>query len=506
MGSGRRYEKSRKPKLNMKKVIGVIVAIAVVIMFGISISKLLSTDNQKQQNQIKNYYFAAYQDGKWGVINQAGNEVYPFNQEEMIIVPDNTKGVFILTTEVDYETETYKTIAKNDKGETLFSDYEMVEAIDNFDDAGNLWYEDDVLRVRKDGKYGIINLEGERLLDCQYDKIESLKGIDNSLIIQKDGKVGIASDIGEIIVEPQYSKVLPFGTKYSDGYIVTGEDGKSGIIGGNKKTVLEPIYEEVRPVVSTNLYVVKQDGVLKVINSEGQAIIESGYDDFVQIAGQTIIAKKGEQYGAINTDGEEIIPFEYQELTYVLNQYYIAKKDDKYGILKQDNTTALPFEYTYIQNRKDTDFLEAETESALTEVYNKDMQLQITGILSEVNTEKGYIIARIEGDWKFYNFKFEEKTEKEIFPEHTLLLSKENGKYGYKNQDGTLIVDHIYDDAKLQNEYGYCSVKQGNLWGSIGRDGNISQAPQVNLDDYLIVDFIGSWHYGKELEMNYYTK
>lgn len=66
MSSGRRYDRSRRGKLNMKKVFGVIIAIAVVIMIIISISKLLSQDTQKEQKASKEYYFAAYKDRKMG--------------------------------------------------------------------------------------------------------------------------------------------------------------------------------------------------------------------------------------------------------------------------------------------------------------------------------------------------------------------------------------------------------------------------------------------------------
>lgn len=443
--------------------------------------------------------------GKWGAINQDGNEVIAVNYEEMVIVPDNTKDIFIITTDVNYEAGTYKTIAQNSKGEKLFTSYETVEAIDNFDDNGNVWYEE-CLKVKKDGKYGLINFKGELILDCKYDNIESIKGITNSLIIEKNGKVGIASNVGSVIAEAKYAKAMPLTSKYSDGFIVTTEEGKSGIVGNNKKIILEAVYDEIKQVSSDELYVVVQDGTLKVVDKEENVVIDGGYDEFAQIYGDTIIvAKKGDKYGAINKNGEEKIPFEYQELKYVLNKYYIAKKDDKYGVLDTENNQMLPFEYTYIQNRTDTDFLEVEKDQVQTEVYNNEMKLVLSGILSEVNTEKGYIILRKDGDWKFYNFKFEEKQEKDIFPEHTLFLSKKDGKYGYTNKDGDVIVDYIYDDAKLQNSCGYCVVKKGNTWGSINKDGNLSQEPNVSLEDYLVIDFIGKWHYGKELEMNYYT-
>ena len=51
----------------------------------------------------KVYYFSAYQNGKWGVINSSGTEVIPFEYDEMIIVPDSGKDIFITTTDANLE-------------------------------------------------------------------------------------------------------------------------------------------------------------------------------------------------------------------------------------------------------------------------------------------------------------------------------------------------------------------------------------------------------------------
>ena len=134
------------------------------------------------------------------------------------------------------------------------------------------------------------------------------------------------------------------------------------------------------------------------------------------------------------------------------------------------------------------------------------MELKLTGIVSEVNTEKGYISIRTSGEQKYYNFKFEEKSEADIYTNHTLFLSKQNGKYGYKDKNGKLVVDYIYDDAKPQNEYGYCSVKKGTVWGSLNKEGNVSCKPYANLDNNLVVDFIGDWHLAEDLNLYYYEK
>lgn len=106
----------------------------------------------------------------------------------MLQVPDKTKPVFICTYDINYNDNTYKTKAINEKNEQLFNKYEDIETIQNSDENNNLWYETNVLKVKKDGKYGVINLDGKEVVACEYDDITALKGVTNSLVTTKDGK------------------------------------------------------------------------------------------------------------------------------------------------------------------------------------------------------------------------------------------------------------------------------------------------------------------------------
>ena len=251
-------------------------------------------------------------------------------------------------------------------------------------------------------------------------------------------------------------------------------------------------------------YVVKESGILKIINSKGETILENQFDDVIEILADTFILKRGDNVGVVNTSGEELIPFTYQNLKSIGNNGYIAQKDNLYGVIDLSGNTKIKFEYDMISRREGTNFLEAEKNITQTDIYDNNLNLKLSGIVSEVNAEKGYISIRIGEEQKYYNFKFEEKTEQDIFPEHTLFLAKNNGKYGYKNKNGELIVDYIYDDAKPQNNYGYCSVKKGNVWGCLNDQGNIALEPSVNLDNNLVIDFIGKWHLAEDLNMYYY--
>ena len=155
MSRGRRY--SGEKKLNLKKVFAVIITIIVIIMFIIGIKKLLSTD--KKEKISNESYYASFEDNKYGVINSKGENIIEPSYQELITIPNKNKDVFLCVYDVDYTNNTYKTKALNSKNEEIYSQYENIEAIENYDTNNNVSYNSNVLKVQKNNKYGLINLE-----------------------------------------------------------------------------------------------------------------------------------------------------------------------------------------------------------------------------------------------------------------------------------------------------------------------------------------------------------
>ena len=87
-----------------------------------------------------------------------------------------------------------------------------------------------------------------------------------------------------------------------------------------------------------------------------------------------------------------------------------------------------------------------------------------------------------------------------------MFLIKENGKYGYENKEGKRVVDCIYDDAQEQNKYGFCAVKKDGKWGALKSDGTVILEPSVNLDDNIIIDFIGKYHLDENIGLNSFAE
>ena len=219
MSRGRRYDDT--PKLNKKKVMATIIAIIVFMMFCISLKNLLIKEEKRtQEMSTVTTYMSIYNNGKWGVMNQKGETIVVPNYDEMIIIPDAEKDVFVCTYNIDYNNETYKTKVLNSEGSEILTEYENVEAMQNTDGL-NIWYEKDVLKFTSNGKYGLIDFKGKQILPAEYDNISVLEGIEKSIVIEKNGKKGlVSSSTGEIIILPEYLEISALTDNYQDGYIV----------------------------------------------------------------------------------------------------------------------------------------------------------------------------------------------------------------------------------------------------------------------------------------------
>ena len=507
MSRGKRYE--GEPKLNIKKVFAVLIAIAVIVMFVIGIKKLFSSEDTVKEKSVILRYFPIYTNGKWGVIDSRGNTIIEPTYDEYIVIPDNQKAIFICTTDVNYNENTYNTIVLNEKGEELFTTYDTVEAIENYDESNNLWYQAGILKVSKDGKYGLIDTNGTQIANCEYDSINALKGVENSLLTEKSGKLGIIDNVGSVIIDNKYREIKPISTRFEDGYIVKNEDNQYGVITYTKTVAVEEKYDAIKNVYGGGkYYIVKENDNWEVVDTEGNKYLDGDYEDIISIAGENAIIENDGNYGVVSITSEKnVIDIKYDSITYAEGNKYIVADNGKYGIIDDTKKILVDLKYSNISYRAASNLYEGINKDYTSDLLDSDLNVKLSNVIvSEVNETKGYIKVRDNDTYKYYNFRFEEKTSQEILNGNTIFLSRnEEGKYGFVDKNGNVVVNYIYDDAREQNDYGYASVKQNGLWGSVDSQGRIAVAPSYNLDNNILVEFIGKWHLGEDLNLYYFT-
>ena len=500
---GRRYD--GEPKLNVKKVLAVLIILAVIVMCIVLIIRFATDDSSTETKVVANSYITVFSGDKWGVINSRGETIIQPTYDDMIIIPDPTKAVFIVQSDVNLKAGTYNSRAINDKGEEIFTSYQRVEALQNIDSSNMITYDTTALKVFNGEKYGLINFNGTEILSPTYDSIMPLSGVRNSFVTSKDGLYGLVDNSGNVIIDNLYTEISSLTDKYEDGYVVRDQNGNYGLINYNKKQVLECKYSEIKHVSGNNLYVVRENGNLELINENGEVLIGSGFEDIINIASNNVIFLRDNKYGVMSSDGTVLIEPTYDELTYAFDGNYVAKKEDSYGIINTSNETKVEFSYSYITYMSDESIIEADKADGSTDLMDTSFNVKVTGIVSEINTNKGYVKVRVNNENKYYNFRLEERTAQDIFTTNTLFLSRKDGKYGYVNKEGIVVVDYIYDDATEQNDYGYVAVKQNGVWGALDQNGNVIVSPSYELAQNTVISFIGKWHLAPDLNANYYT-
>ncbi|MCL2342174.1 MAG: WG repeat-containing protein [Firmicutes bacterium] len=466
MNKGKRYE--GMPKLNYKKILGVLIAILVVIMIIVTVAKVVQKGEKKITKPAVSY-FSSYTNGEWGVIDNNGNTVIEPKYDEMIVVPNKNVPVFICAYSVDDASGTYKAKAVNEQNNEILTGYDTIQALDNYDSKQNIWYEDNVLKVSKAGKYGLIDFSGKEILPCEYDDITTLKGAKSNILVTKAGSVGLVKGNGQTIIPSSYKDIKILKDGYTNSYIIIDANNKYGIISTSGKVAISPKYDSIKYINSGNYYATVENGVLELVNTDGGVFLSGKYDDITNMNNDNAVVVKGGKYGIANKDGTEKVAPSYDSLTYAFGDFYIAKKGDKFGAIDSTNKTVLDFTYISIMYTETGNFIEADVSDTATDIFDSSFNKKLTGIVSELNTDSGYIQMRIDDNYKYYNFKFEEEKSSDALKANNLFLSKKDNKYGYVDVNGNVVIDYTYDDAKEQNAYGYAAVKLGGLWGAIDK-------------------------------------
>ena len=128
----------------------------------------------------------------------------------------------------DYNTETkeYQTKVLNEKREQILTGYESVQAIPNETTADGIPFEKTALKYKKDGKYGLLNINGDEITDPIFDEISSMTYKEGMFLVKQNDKLGVINQNGVFVIEPEYDNITADNyydveTKYQrTGFIV----------------------------------------------------------------------------------------------------------------------------------------------------------------------------------------------------------------------------------------------------------------------------------------------
>ncbi|RFS26426.1 WG repeat-containing protein [Chitinophaga silvatica] len=258
------------------------------------------------------------------------------------------------------------------------------------------------------------------------------------------GKLWGFSDVNKkMVIQPTFEKV-EFFSESGNMYYAKGElNGEKIIISETGKYMKDdtPGYEEILmgsgliSGYSVSSQIIKKDDNLDknglhgyTYDAENNVLITSGYyDSFIKLInkGKLALAKnKNQKIGLVDPGGKVIIPFEYDKFIGSIgrgNDLLILEKDKKMGIFDLTGKIQLPFEFDKIEKLEGygnilllTKNTKTSTESFLVNAFFMKLY---DGVLTDAVYSNG------------------------------LIRGAKDGKYGYINTDGTVVVPFKYKKA-----------------------------------------------------------
>lgn len=505
-------------KLNFTKVLMFVllpILLALCIIGFKNLKTALTSYKIVRKNPIR--YYTTFVDNNWGVIDSNGNEVIPNEYKEMIIIPNNEKDVFIVTYDISSK-DKFSTRAVNKNNNSVIKKRDIVPIQY---DLNEISYDKNILAFKQENKYGFIDYEGNVKAEAKYDSFKVFPGIKNRILIEENGKKGVLNTTNfNVVVAPVYKEVIPVNSNENTAYIVVFDNLK-GVTSCKNQTILSAEFNEIYLTNSNKYFVAKKGNDKSIYNEKGEAVSKDIKNDPVDIMDNIVISKNDKnKFGATDFEKNIIIPFEYDDIKFAGLNTYIVKKDGKYNIsqyftakkdiVKQekDRKNILKKPYDSIEYISEGNFYlahENKNDNNL-DVYDNKFDLKISGIIEDINYAKSFIKVKNGKTYKYYMFNFQEKSEKDVYPENNLYMFEENGKIGFVNDKNNVIVPAIYDEAMVQNPYGFIPVSRNNKWGVLDHMGNVIIEPSLDLSQNTKIDFIKNYYLDKNVELNTYKK
>lgn len=480
-------------------------------------------------NQSKEVFFC-YKDEEYRVLDSKGKDIFTeFSSVSPIIISDTSlemeKNVLC------YEENGKYGLVDYDGKKLTGAIYEKVESLTN---------KPGCILVKKDGLYGVLDSYGNTVVDIKYNSVKSdefcseTEGyLKTGYIVTEKTSTGIIYGYidynGKMLVEPKYESItraLEYQNE-DDIYLIFMNRGKKGVI-KNKKVIIKPTFQAINYYDQSDVFIVNKNGKYGFYDNEGDEILKASFTAY-SIAGNYISVKKDEDMMLYDLHGNLVNSNNYRSISETGNPDYFIAQDEQgfFSIISKDteiknNYTNIVYafdnffvftteegmsgilnlyagieveaEYDYIIVLENAKALEARKGSTV-DIYSKNIEKVLTmenGIVESVN--KDYVAIYSEKDLTYINSDGEIVPNTEVYKDYKLYsYQAEDGKWGYKDATGNVIVDCRYDLVTELNQYGYAGIYQEGKWGVIDATGKVVVVPSYEIDTYYMPSFMDKY-------------
>ncbi|NJN35091.1 MAG: WG repeat-containing protein [Saprospiraceae bacterium] len=185
----------------------------------------------------------------------------------------------------------------------------------------------EVFKVKRNGKFGLINLAGKELMQTDFENIEEC-GLSNIFKVIKNGKVGLADTEWVVRVTPTFDKI----NEFDNNGLATATEGGGVRLVSNKTFKTSALYKTISGFDQNKLAQIQStNGDFGLINTDLIVILEPQYREIGEFNkfGLASACRFEQKCGFISLQGKEIIPPQYSAVGQFTHHGLVVVKDFK---------------------------------------------------------------------------------------------------------------------------------------------------------------------------------
>lgn len=338
--------------------------------------------------------------------------------------------------------------------------------------------------VECDEKKGMINLNGETLIPCNYDGIDFLENTDNQIVkvFVEQHKYGLIDTLGQLTVSAIYDEVGSF----SDGRLAVKRNNLWGFVDANGLEVIPCRFRQVNNF-SEGRASVKLSRKWGFIDKQGNMDIAAEYNRAGNFNNGLAWIYTGGGYGYLDKNGNEIIPSELDKAFDFIDGIARVAVDGKYGLIDTTGSYILRPKFSNINNFNNNGL-------AIVRYGNNRIQYGVIDRSGKLLTDKHYrsiqpfkeglAAVKYKDDYGFIN-ELGQLTIPAIYSkvadfQEDRVAAQLKGQCGYLRPDGSTAVKFNYSKC-LDFKDGKAVVYKGSRKaGLVDNEGKELIQPSLN--------------------------
>ncbi|WP_212005502.1 WG repeat-containing protein [Chitinophaga sp. HK235] len=286
--------------------------------------------------------FDVKQQGKWGV--------YSVSQKKLVIPA--------IYDAIDFcggcgSKSDYVYAQKNGKWGIVSSRHEILVPFE-FQHSHSMMRSDEwVCSFQQKGKAVIVNIPLKKVYASpEYSDMEI---VGNGLLrLKKNGYFGLINKQGKVVLDFLYEDISdPYGTFTSGPFLTFTKDRKTGVVTESGRVVAPPVFED-GVTCAGDYFIAAQDGLYNVYDSTGKPLLKQGYNDISGMAVNTATGDKEQLfslkrkalYGFYNPANGKLVEPAFHEVRALETRGLLeVTYQQKTGLYKPDATLFLPVRY-----------------------------------------------------------------------------------------------------------------------------------------------------------------